>query len=121
MAAMPGRMVVEEISSRRRPSPPPRHEFGDGRLGDFDPELPQLPWMRGAPHSRLARLISRIRRRISAETFGRPPRQRDFQRQYKRKPVRCHRMIVSGWTMGNAVQTPTEQRWSQTKSSRSAS
>jgi hypothetical protein len=31
---------------------------------------------------RFARLISRIRRRISPDIFGRPPRERDFQRQY---------------------------------------
>jgi hypothetical protein len=35
-----------------------------------------------------ARLISRISRQISIATFGRPPGERDFQRQYKRKAGR---------------------------------
>ena len=39
---------------------------------------------------------------ISASTAGRPPRLlRDFQRQYLRKPSRCHRTTVSGLTMIN--------------------
>jgi hypothetical protein len=59
------------------------------------PSLSSSPWMRGAPQSRLARLISRISRRISTGTFGRPPRELDLQRQYSRKPVRCHRMTVA--------------------------
>jgi hypothetical protein len=33
-------------------------------------------------------LISRISRRISSGTFGRPPRRLDFQREYNRKPAR---------------------------------
>jgi hypothetical protein len=65
--------------------------------------------MRGARHSRLAWLISRIRRLISIGTFGRPPRERDFQRQYKRKPTRCHRMIVSGCTMAMAFSADGKQ------------
>jgi hypothetical protein len=42
------------------------------------PSLSSLPSIRGAPHSRLARLISRIRRRISGVILGRPPWLRDF-------------------------------------------
>ena len=45
------------------------------------PSLSGSPWMRGAPYSRLATLISRISRRISNGTFGRLTRERDFQRQ----------------------------------------
>ena len=37
--------------------------------------------------------------RISAETFGRPSRRRDFQVQYSLNPSRCHRTTVSGCTM----------------------
>src|SRR4030095_10924476 len=37
------------------------------------PSLRSSPCIRGAPHSRLARLISRISRRISTGTSGRPP------------------------------------------------
>jgi hypothetical protein len=85
------------------------------------PSLSSSPWMRGAPQSRLAKLISRIRRRISPDILGRPPRLRDFQRQYSRKPFRCHRMTVSGWTIVTASNTDGNRRYSQTKSNRSAS
>src|SRR5215469_18351307 len=33
---------------------------------------------------------------MSAATAGRPTRRRDFQRQYRRKPLRCQRTSVSG-------------------------
>src|SRR5260221_6572497 len=68
------------------------------------PSLSNSPWIRGAPHSGLAMLISRISLRISGGTVGRPPRRRDFQRQYALKPARCQRMIVSGLTITNASQ-----------------
>ena len=58
--------------------------------------------MRGAPQSGLARLISRISRRISGGTLGLPARRRDFQRQKERKPARCHRTTVSGSTIVRA-------------------
>jgi hypothetical protein len=51
------------------------------------------------PHSGLAMLISRISRRISAGTVGRPERGRDFQRQYDLNPARCQRKTVSGFTI----------------------
>src|SRR5258706_5318008 len=44
------------------------------------PSLSNSPWIRGAPHSGLAMLISRISLRISGSTVGRPPLRRDFQR-----------------------------------------
>jgi len=56
--------------------------LGDAGLADFDAELEQLAWIRGAPHSALAMLISRISLHISAGTAGRPECGRDFQRQY---------------------------------------
>src|ERR1700722_15393367 len=51
------------------------------------PGLSNSPWIRGAPHSGLAMLISRISRRISTATVGRPERGRDFQRQYDLNPA----------------------------------
>src|SRR3974390_1778579 len=40
-----------------------------------DPECPSpSPWILGAPQSGLARLMSRINLRMSADSFGRPPR-----------------------------------------------
>ena len=76
---------------RRRVSSPD-HVFGDAGLADLDADLSNSPWIRGAPHSGLAMLISRISRRISTATVGRPERGRDFQRQYNLKPARCHRI-----------------------------
>jgi hypothetical protein len=61
-----------------------------------NPSLSSSPWMRGAPHSGLSTLIRRISARRSALICGRPPRDRDFQRQYWRKPARCQRTRVSG-------------------------
>src|SRR4029453_16401721 len=68
------------------------------------PSLSSSPWIRGAPHSGLAKLIVRISSRISTETTGRPGRRLDFQPQYDRKPARCQRCTVSGRT-GNSQQT----------------
>jgi hypothetical protein len=45
------------------------------------PSLSSSPWTRGAPHNPFARLIPRIRSRISRGIAGRPPLDRDFQRQ----------------------------------------
>jgi hypothetical protein len=50
-------------------------------------------------------LISRISRRISSGTLGRPPRGRDLQRQYKRKPARCHLITISGFKIAKASST----------------
>ena len=61
------------------------------------------PWIRGAPHSGLAILISRISRRIPAGTVGRPERGREFQRQYDLNPARCQRTTVSGFTSVSAL------------------
>src|SRR5262249_26107457 len=52
--------------------------------------------MRGAPYKGFSALIRRINARSSASIFGWPPRERDFQRQYRRKPARCQRTRVSG-------------------------
>jgi hypothetical protein len=41
-------------------------------------------------------LISRTSLRISNGTVGLPPRAFDFERQYNRKPARCHLTTVSG-------------------------
>src|SRR4029453_18505976 len=68
------------------------------------PSLSSSPWIRGAPHNELAKLISRIICRISAGTAGRPRRRLDFQRQNNRKPARCHRTTVSGRTLASASQ-----------------
>jgi hypothetical protein len=82
------------------------------------PSLSSSPWMRGARHSRLARLISRLSRRISNGTFSRLPRERDFQRQPQARPMPSD----DGLRLDNRqYSTPTETGdRGQTKSSRSA-
>src|SRR5438034_7236741 len=70
--------------------------------------------MRGAPHSGFSTLIRRISARRSASIFGRPPRERDFQRQYRRKPARCQRTRVSGRMIVMALRIDGNHRYSMT-------
>src|SRR6201993_783711 len=79
------------------------------------PSLRSSPWILGAPHNGLAMLISRISRRISNGTVGRPQRRRDFQRQYDLKPARCQRMTASGFTIVRAMMAFGTKRYSPTK------
>ena len=83
------------------------------------PSLRSSPWILGAPHNGLAMLISRISRRVSNGTVGRPQRCRDFQRQYELKPTRCQRMTVSGFTIVSALMAFGTKRYSPTKIRRS--
>src|SRR4029453_7705964 len=75
--------------------------------------------MRGAPHSGLSALIPRISGRSSAPICGRPPRNRDFHRQYRRKPDRCQRTRVSGRMIVMALRTDGNHRYSWTRNKRS--
>jgi hypothetical protein len=83
------------------------------------PSLSSSPWMRGAPHSGFSALIRRINARRSAAIRGRPPRERDFQRQYWRKQAWCHRSRVSGRIIVMALRTEGNHRYSWTKNRRS--
>jgi hypothetical protein len=56
-------------------------------------------------------LISRISLRISGATIGRPPRRRDFHRQYDLNPARCHLTTVSGFTIAKAPSTSGAKRY----------
>jgi hypothetical protein len=84
------------------------------------PSLSNFPWIRGAPHSGLAMLISRISLRISGATVGRPPQRPDFQLQYDQNPARCHFMTVFGLTIARALRTVGAKRYNPTKIKRSA-
>ena len=56
--------------------------------------------------------------RTSGATAGRPgPGRRLFQVQKSLKPVRCHRMTVSGWTMATTSAQPCHRRASRTQNS----
>jgi len=85
------------------------------------PSLSNSPWMRGAPHSGLARLILRISSRTSCETAGLPvcPR-RTFQVQNNRKPLRCQATTVSGLTMTRADRQSAQAADNHAQKTRSA-
>jgi hypothetical protein len=65
-----------------------KHNAGMGSLYRSQHEL--------VVYSGFSTLIRRINARSSASTRGRPPNERNFQRQYRRKPARCQRTSVSG-------------------------
>jgi hypothetical protein len=75
------------------------HVLGHAGLSDLDAELEEFTMDQRRSHRGLAMLISRISLRISGATIGRPPRRRDFHRQYDPNPARCHLMTVSGFTI----------------------
>src|SRR5260370_3780841 len=63
--------------------------------------------------------MRRISARRSGSIWGRPPKERDFQRQYRRKPARCQRTRVSGRMIVMALSTDGNHRYSRTKNKRS--
>jgi hypothetical protein len=58
-----------------------------------------------------AMLFSRISLLISGATVGRPPRRRDFHRQYDLNTARCHLITVSGFTIAKAPSTFGAKRY----------
>jgi hypothetical protein len=113
----PARGSAEKVPSLTWLSTPLDHVFGDAR--DLKPTFSSSPWMRGAPHSGFSILICRISARSSVPICGRPPFERDFQRQYRRKPARCQRMSVSGRMTVMTFRTDGNHRYSWTKNKRS--
>jgi hypothetical protein len=63
--------------------------------------------------------MSRINCWTSDGTFGLPPRDLDFHRQYKRKPARCQRITVSGLTIATALSTSGAKPYTPANISRS--
>jgi hypothetical protein len=45
------------------------------------------------------------------KAYGRPPRRRDFHRQYDLNPARCHLITVSGFTIAKAPSTFGAKRY----------
>src|SRR6266481_7057820 len=86
-----GVIVKERLPALRWRASTPGHILATLVCPILMPSFRSSPWIRGAPHSGLAILISRISRRISSGTVGRPLQGRDFQRQYDLKPARCQR------------------------------
>jgi hypothetical protein len=82
-----------------RPSAP-CSVFGNRRLANADAEFETFAMDPGS--APVARLISRSSWRISSATRGLPARHRDSNRQNQRKPSRCHRTAVFGYTIAKA-------------------
>ena len=81
------------------------HVLRDAGLSDLEAELQQLAMdTRRAPQRILSAHPPDQRAQVRID-FGRPPRERDFHRQYRRKPARCQRMRVSGRTIVMALRT----------------
>ena len=64
-------------------------------------------------------LICRINARSPTSICGRPPRDRDLERQYRQKPARCQRTNVSGRMIVRTCRIDGNQRYSWTKNQRS--
>jgi hypothetical protein len=109
------------------------HQLADGKVcqqktmylatvacDSSNPSFNSSPWMRGAPHRGLAKLILRIRAMTSRDTEGLPSGGRLFHLQYSRNPCRCQAITVSGLTIARANRQLLQKRESQTHSSRSA-
>jgi hypothetical protein len=79
-----------------------REIAGDGSLGQDKPSFCSSPWILGAPQPVFSWAKRQINARSSGVILGRPPRRRDVQRQYRRKPARCQPTTVSGLTITNA-------------------
>src|ERR1700686_2919013 len=75
--------------------------------------------MRGAPQSWFSVLICLISARNSISIRGRPPREFDFQRQKRRKPVRCQCTSVSGRTIVTTSRINGNHRYIWTRNQRS--
>ncbi len=95
--------------------PPP--VSADRAIADDDPSLSSSPRMRSVPQSRFSWEIRAMRSLTSRLSRGRPSLVRDFQLQYNRHPLRCHRRTVSGWTtsrwwrhpFGQSTRTQTQR------------
>jgi hypothetical protein len=85
------------------------------------PSFSSSPWIRGAPHRGLARLIRRIRSRSSGLIIGRPDRRRLFHAQLRRNAWRCQPTTVSGRTRCSDCRQLVHNLDSSTQKSRSIS
>jgi hypothetical protein len=115
-------VVLQERAPRlRRGLSASRHVLADASLPDVDAQLEQFTMdPRGAPE-RILPAHARIRSLISREIVGLPARpRRPFHVQNKRKPLRCHRITVSGLTITSAARQSTQTRDSAAQKRRSA-
>jgi hypothetical protein len=90
-------------------SPDPANVILDRPLADV-PTLSNSPRMRSAPQSMFSSASRRITAMVSGEMRGGGGRCFDFFRQKSRKPARCHRRTVSGFTSRRAALHPGTSR-----------
>jgi hypothetical protein len=74
------------------------------------PSLSNSPLTRSVPHSLFSRDMVAIKSWTSGLRCGRPPRERDFQRQNSRQPCPCERTTVSGVTTVRCSRQPAHHR-----------
>jgi len=85
------------------------------------PSMPSSPWIRGAPHKQLLRLMRRMSWRTSRSIRGRPSRRRGQGQTHRgRRPARCHRRTVSASMISRASGQRLQQRDRTIQNSRSA-
>src|SRR5204863_7877017 len=89
-AAITSRWLARKASQRFAGSPRRRRRcryLATVRSQTSKPSFRSSPWIFGAPQSEFSATMRRMRVRTSSLTLGRPPRGRDRQRQYRRKPA----------------------------------
>ena len=92
-------------------------ELGQWLRAEYNAADQPVPERLSALPKELKVAVSRISARRSASICGRPPRGRDFQRQYRRKPARCRRTRVSGRMIVMVFRTDGNHRYSRTRRS----
>src|SRR5277367_3223866 len=75
------------------------HVLGHAGLSDNDAELEEFSLDPRRSPQRIGNAHLADNLRTSGATVGRPPRRRDFHRQYDLNPARCHLITVSGFTI----------------------
>src|SRR5580693_4586175 len=96
------------------------HVLGDARLSDIDAELEEFSMDPRRSPQRIGNAHLAVSLRISGATVGRPPRRRDFHRQYDLNPARCHLITVSGFTIAKAPSTFGAKRYAPANIRRSS-
>src|SRR5205823_13755232 len=96
------------------------HVLRDARLSDLETGLEQLAMDAWCSPQRIFRAhLPDQRAQVRGDPWPASKRERDFQRQYRRKPARCQRTRVSGRMIVMAFRTDGNHRYRWTKNKRS--
>jgi hypothetical protein len=110
----PGRVIAQiTLPQRRQIAGALVQSFQE--LGTVD----YLKWLALEHPKTYAALLAHAMPQQREDTAVGPPRDRDFQRQYPRKPARCQRTRVSGRMIAMVLRTDGNHRYSWTKNKRS--